>query len=117
VYRARQSKVLHALAAKKARPRLMQPRPLVSPSRPRFEPNGRPWGMFAGLASFTAGAAGVISQSAEAMEFASPLSLYQRIPGKACISMTSIDDWGICRCGWPLKDFAAASCDSASTTE
>jgi hypothetical protein len=70
----------------------MQPRPLVSPSRPRFEPNGRPWGMFAGLASFTAGAAGVISQSAEAMEFASPLSLYQRIPGKACISPLWLDE-------------------------
>src|SRR5262249_59418975 len=31
--------------------------------------------------------------------------------------MTSIEDCGICRCGCPSNDFAAASCDSACTTE
>jgi len=31
--------------------------------------------------------------------------------------MTSIEDCGIWRCGCPSNDFAAASCDSACTTE
>src|ERR1700677_3582226 len=32
-------------------------------------------------------------------------------------SMTSMDDCGICKCGWFSKASAAASCDSASTNE
>src|ERR1700736_1073682 len=39
------------------------------------------------------------------------------IPVIGLISMTSMDDCGISKCGWFSKDFAAASCDSASTNE
>src|SRR3954469_3062295 len=39
------------------------------------------------------------------------------IPCNEWISMTSIEDCGIWRCGCPSNDFAAASCDSACTTE
>src|ERR1700733_13388151 len=39
------------------------------------------------------------------------------IPPIGLTYMTSMDDCGICRCGWFSKAFAAASCDSASTKE
>jgi len=32
-------------------------------------------------------------------------------------AITSIDDCGICRCGWFSNAFAAASCESASMYE
>src|SRR5271166_6370456 len=39
------------------------------------------------------------------------------IPPIGLISMTSIDDCGICKCGWFSNNFVAASCDAASMIE
>ena len=47
--------------------------------------------------------------SAEGPGFALEATHSYFIPGRACISITSMDDCGICKWGWPSNDFAAAS--------